>query len=162
MRLTSSISPSGIIVTTPAVDGGDRRVDRHVAVVERVAEQGAEHDHEPDQRVQQPVDRPLERRARVAEGTRLAGDAGGEAVVADRGHLVGAGALDDERPRANLLAARAAGGLGFTGEDRFVEPQIGGGSTVAVGDQLIAGREQHEVADHHLLDRDRADRRRRA
>jgi hypothetical protein len=83
----------------------------HVAVVERVAEDRAETDDEHDQRVQQAVDGALERRARMAERARLSRDLRGEAVGADGGDLVGARALDHERPRAQLVAGRAPDGL---------------------------------------------------
>ena len=132
-------------------------MDRHVAVIQRVAEHGAEHDDERDQRVQQPVDRPLQRGARMPERARLAGDPRREAVLADGRDPVGAGPLDHERPRANLLTDGAPGRLRLAGQDRLVEPQVGGGQDRPVGDHLIARREQHDVVDDDLLDLDRAD-----
>ncbi len=85
--------------------------------------------------VEQTVDRPLQRRARVAEGARLAGEPRGEAVGADGGHLVCARALGDERSRAHLIADLAPHGLRLAGEDRLVEPQVGDGEQASVGDR---------------------------
>ena len=94
-------------------DRGDRRrrPPRAIGVSrspERVAERDAERDHDADEDQQQPVERPLERRARVAELARLAGQPRGVAVLADRGHVVGAGALDRERAGAHLVAGARA------------------------------------------------------
>ena len=118
-------------MTTPAVEVATAVCSRDVAVIERVAEHRAEDDDQRDERVEQAVDRSLERRARVAERARLAGDPRGEAVLADGRDPVGAGALDDERARPDLVADGAARRLRLAGQDRLVEPQVGGASAAS-------------------------------
>ncbi len=75
-----------------------------------------------------------------------------EAVAADGAHPVRAGPLHDERPGANLLANGAPRGLRLAGEDRLVEPQIGGREQLPVGRDLIARLEQRDILDEDVLD----------
>ena len=81
---------------------------RDVLLPERDDEHGAERHHHAEQHEQQAVERPLERRARVSERARLARDALRVALRADRGDLVRARPLDDERARAHLVARAVA------------------------------------------------------
>src|SRR5690242_5673767 len=92
----------------------------------------------------------------MTEGAGLARQTGGIAVGADGGDDVRADALDRERARADLGTDLARNGFGFAGEDRLVEPERVRLRQVAVGDDLVAGAEPHEVTDDELYDRDRA------
>ena len=138
-------------------DGGDRGrhrgVQRRVPVPERVPEHDAERHHHGDEHEQELVQGALERRARVAEGARLARQPRGVAVRADRGDRVGADALDRERSGAHGVAGLARDRLGLAGEDRLVDAQRFRLLERAVGDDLVAGADPDEIADDELLHR---------
>ena len=133
-------------------DGGRHRgVQGRVPVPERVAEDDAERDHHRDEYEQELVQGALERRARMAEGSRLARQAVGVAVRPDRGHCVGADSLDRERPGAHCLARLVRNGLRLAGEDRLVDAQRFRLLERAVGHDLVARADPDEIADDELL-----------
>jgi hypothetical protein len=90
----------------------------------------------------------------MAELARLADDALRVAVRADGGDLVGAGALDRERARANLLALAARHRPRLAAENRLVEGERLARNDVPVGDDLVARLDADEVADDDVLDPD--------
>ena len=115
-----------------------RVVQRRVPPVERPPERYAERHEHGDQDQEQPVDRPLERRARMPELARLSGNAGRVALLPDRGHVVGAGALDRERAGADLVAGAADDRRRLACEDRLVEREAVAASEDPVRDDLVA------------------------
>ena len=135
---------------------GDGRVDRvsegHVLLLERDDQHRPERDHHGEEYVEEPVDRPLERRARMAELAGRPRDPPRVAVRPDRGDLERSGALEHERARPHLLARRPLDGARLAGQDRLVEPEPGRVDERAVGDDLIARREPHEVAHDEVRD----------
>jgi hypothetical protein len=90
----------------------------------------------------------------VTELARLACDPLRVAVLADRGDLVGPCPFDGEGARAHLLALSADDRPRLAAEDRLVERQPLARDERPVGDDLVAGLDVDEVADHDLLDRD--------
>ena len=125
----------------------------HVLLRERDDEHGAERHHHGEQDVEEAVDRALERRARVAELARRAGDALRVAVGADCGHLERAAF---PRPRTSPTApprpaARATDADSPVRTDSSSRSP-GLDSRGAVGDDLVAGREAHQVALDELGD----------
>ncbi len=91
----------------------------------------------------------------MAERARLARDARREAILTDRRDPVGTGPLDHKRPGPNQLTDSTWSWLRFPGEDRLIEPHVGGRQDRAVRDHLIPRRDHHHVVDHNLLDLDR-------
>ena len=92
----------------------------------------------------------------MTEGARLARDALRVALHSDRLHQVRAATLDRERSRPRLLAFAAAHWDRLPAENRLVERQSLGCHDRTIGHHLVAGREAHEVARHHLVDVERA------
>ena len=94
----------------------------------------------------------------MAKRAGLPRDAAREAVRTDGGHAECTGSFHDERPGANRVPLLAPDRLGFPGQDRFVYTQIVSGLEGSVGGHLVASNQEHQIAHHQLLDRDRADR----
>jgi hypothetical protein len=120
-------------------------------VPECVAEHHPERHHHCHEHEQELIQGALERRARVAEGARLARQPGGIALRANRGDRVGADALDRERPGAHVVARFARDRFRLTGEDRLVDAQRFRLLERAVGDDLVARTDPDEIADDELL-----------
>ena len=126
---------------------------RVVAQRQRQAQGQRQGDHAADEDDQQPVHRLLQRRAGVAEGAGGGGEPGRLAVGAHRGGDEGALALDRVGAGEHGIARLLAHGLGLAGEVGLVDHDAGGLCEVAVGDDLVAGADAHEVADHDVLQR---------
>ena len=81
------------------------------------------------------------------------GQLGGVAVGADRGRLQVALALDHEGAREHLVALVAEDRLRLAGQLRLVERDPVGADQLAVGRDLVAVLDPHQVADDDLVDR---------
>src|SRR6266536_4907491 len=82
----------------------------------------------------------------MPELPRLAGDLRSMASRPDGRHVVCAGSLDCERPRAHLLAGGASHGLRLPGEVGLVDGERIASTQGAVRDDLVARLDQHDVA----------------
>src|SRR5947208_3332264 len=92
----------------------------------------------------------------MAEGARLAGDAGRVALLPDCGDLELADAFGDERPRPHLLARPTRYRARLAGQDRLVERQAVRRLDPSVRHDLVARLDAQEVADDDIADADRA------
>src|SRR5712691_3280210 len=92
----------------------------------------------------------------MAEGARLAGDAGRVALLPDRGDLELADAFGDERSRAHLFAGPTSDRTRLARQDRLVERQAARRLDPSVRHDLVARLDAQEVADHDIADANRA------
>ena len=96
------------------------------------------------------VDLDLEGGGGMAEGARLAGEAAGVALLADRVDDVVAGAGDAEGAGEDAVAEALLDPVGLAGQQRLVEGHAAGRDRLAVGDQLVAGADGDHVAGDDL------------
>ena len=124
-----------------AEQDGDREPDR-------------QRSRERDEPEQKSVVGPLERRARMAKGARGGRQLSRAAVRSDRRGLEQRGAFERERARPNRLARTPDGGLRLAGQVGLVQGQTVSTDQRSVGDDLITGRNAHQVTHHHPIDGD--------
>ena len=89
----------------------------------------------------------------MAESARGGGQPLGTAVRPDRGGLEQRAALDHERARPHLPSGAAHRQLGLAGQVGLIERKPLRRRQGPVGDHLVTGRQAHQVAGHHLVDR---------
>ena len=126
-------------------------VEGRVARLQGDDQHDRERDHQPGARLEHQVDLVLQRRGGVAEGTRLARDLLGVAVLTNRVHLVVAGPGDAERTRERPVADPLADTVGLTGEHGLVEGQPAALRHLAVRHQLVSRLDSDPVAGHDLV-----------
>ena len=94
----------------------------------------------------------------MAERAGLAEQAPGVAGRADRGDLVGPGALHHECAGAKLISGGPRHRLGLAGQDRLVETEINRPAELSVGNHLVPGLDFDNVPLDHPGRRDAARR----
>ncbi len=114
-------------------------------------QQDRQRDHDDRGHPQHAVDLELQRRRWMAEGTGLPGDLLGVALLADGIDLVVGGSHEAERAGEEPVALVLADPVGLPGQDRLVHGQAPRGHDDAVGHELIARLDEHDVARHHLV-----------